>query len=173
LLLKEKRRHLDTHRKSQAKSANKKKKNHIIGLQGSDNRTIHDNLASESATTLQGSIAKETGRLALPAFLPDEILNTIPSVRPPTPPAEDDGRKQRAPKKLKLLNKVEKPAKDLRLGDVTIRVLRGSPGTSTLPPRVSKGEQNIQNAWIAGKRYNSDNGLKRVPSRPTSFVRSH
>jgi U3 small nucleolar RNA-associated protein 16 len=149
-----------------------------MGSPNLESSPSQDGSIPESIATFRGPVAKEMGAIPLPALLPEEILNAMPSIRPPTPPPEDDRSKQKGGKKLRLLEKAEKPPKDLRLGEVTIRVLErslnGTKTISTPPPKLSKGERNTKEAWIAGERNNNNNrnGLKRVPSRPFSFIRS-
>jgi U3 small nucleolar RNA-associated protein 16 len=175
-LRREKRRQLDERHKSQANSTSKKFKHDSAGVRNSEYNTTHDDSVSESTATLQGSIPKENGRLPLPTFLPDEILNAVPAARPPTPPPEASESKQSS-RKLKFLDNAVKPPRELHLGGVTIRVLdEGSSGTQTssaLPPKISKTGRNIREAWMAGKRNKGNtNNLRRVAGRPSSFVRS-
>ncbi|KAL1966092.1 hypothetical protein VTN77DRAFT_4840 [Rasamsonia byssochlamydoides] len=177
LLKKEKRRQLDEKHKLQAKASGKKTKESSVGSRTSELKSAQDDSVSESTATLQGSISKDSGRLALPALLPDEILNAEPVARPPTPPSESDDLKRKKPQKLKFLEKVEKPPKDLHRGGVTIRVLEDRSSskktTPTLPPKMSKAGRNIREAWIAGQRNkNNPNGLRRIAGGPSSFVRS-
>jgi U3 small nucleolar RNA-associated protein 16 len=167
---------VDEKRKLQAKASSKKTKEPWVGSRKFEQKSPQDDTVSESTATLQGSVSKESGRLALPALLPEEILNAEPVTRPPTPPPESGDQRKR-PQKLKFLDKVEKPPKDLHLGDVTIRVLEdyssGKKTTPTLPPKMSKAGRNIREAWMSGQRNkNSINGLKRTAGGPSSFVRS-
>lgn len=160
---KEKRRKLDEQRKQQAKSKAKEP-------------THSDDLLSESTATLQGSNTQDARRSALPALLPDDILNAEPVIRPPTPPAEDTFA-QRKPNKLRFLEKTEKAPKDVQAGDVTIRVL-DAPSTKkkakkpVLAPKASKAGKNVRDNWL--KREKSTgfvNGLRRKAGGPSGFVR--
>ncbi|RAL17724.1 uncharacterized protein BO97DRAFT_402234 [Aspergillus homomorphus CBS 101889] len=161
-LKREKRKQLDGMRKLQAKSANKK-------------REAEDQL-SESTETLQGTTTESARRSALPALLPDDILDAAPDVRPPTPPAEEIGIVRPKPTKLRFLDKKEKAPKDLQMGDVTIRVLDGDvsrkKSKTTLPPKSAKVSQNARQAWLNGARSTARvNGLRRAAGGSSSFVR--
>lgn len=133
---------------------------------------------SESTETLQGSTTQDSRRQALPALLPDEILNAAPAERPPTPPAEETGTGPRKPNKLKFLDKVEKAPKDVKMGDVTIRVLdepsSGKMGKPALPPKASKVGRNSKDNWLKSNRSTARvNGLRRTAGGTvrSSFVR--
>ncbi|RJE21373.1 hypothetical protein PHISCL_06277 [Aspergillus sclerotialis] len=172
-LKKEKRKQLDEQRKLQAKLANRK----LEAVSKPSIGTSGDDLVSESTETLQGSITNDSRRLAVPALLPDEILNAAPAARPPTPPAEDDTT-ARKPNKLKFLDKVEKPPKDVKMGDVTIRVLDEAASQkknkTTLPPKASKVGRNSRDNWLKGQRSTAHvNGLRRTAGGAASkgFVR--
>lgn len=84
---------------------------------------------------------------ALPELLPDEILAAEPMVRFPTP----ESLIVRAPtnKKQRFLDKTSKPPKDIRKGNVRIRVLEEK--QATLAPKVSKPSQRIKESWLAGR----------------------
>ncbi|KAJ5805234.1 hypothetical protein N7474_011121 [Penicillium riverlandense] len=164
---KEKRRKLDERRKLQAKSTAK----------ANEASTPVDDLQSESTTTLQGSTTHDVRRRALPALLPDDILNAVPVERPPTPPAEDliGGRKK--PNKLRFLDKTDKAPKDVQIGDVAIRVL-DAPSTKkknsqpSLAPKISKAGRNIKDNWLKHPRSTGQvNGLRRTAGGSSGFVR--
>ncbi|KAJ9300833.1 hypothetical protein DTO271G3_1997 [Paecilomyces variotii] len=169
LLKKEKRRQLDELHKTQAKSASKKKDT-VNGARKAD----YQDDVSESTATLQGSVTQDSRRPALPALLPDEILNAAPDVRPPTPPPEDAVPEHKKPSKLRFLDKVEKAPKDIKRGGTTVRVLDGRKSTAVLPPKVSKAGRNVKEGWLTGKRANvaQINGLRRTTGGTSSFVRS-
>jgi U3 small nucleolar RNA-associated protein 16 len=161
----EKRRKLDERRKVQAKSSKTKEISPI------------DDLLSESTATLQGSITQDARRAALPALLPDDILNAEPAERPLTPPAEDSFAVPKKSSKLRFLEKSERAPKDMQVGDVTIRVL-DAPSSSksgskpVLAPKASKAGRNVKNNWM--KRDQSSgkvNGLRRTAGGPSGFVR--
>lgn len=162
---KEKRKQLDKQRKLQAKSAAKKKE--IANT---------EDMLSESSGTLQGSTTQDTRRSALPALLPDEILNAAPATRPPTPPAEDFEPVQKKPNKLKFLDKKEKRPKDVRMGDTTIRVLDEGPSRkkakTALAPKASKSGRNVKDTWLNKSRSTASiNGLRRTTGGSSGFVR--
>ncbi|KAF9893740.1 hypothetical protein FE257_009910 [Aspergillus nanangensis] len=160
----EKRKKLDEVRKAQAK-AMKKKEN------------LAEDMQSESTVTLQGSITQDARRAALPALLPDEILNATPVARPPTPPAEGMDILHRKPNKLKFLDKTEKRTKDVHMGDVTIRVLDDNVSYKkkskvTLPPKASKTGVNSKQNWLNKARSTGQiNGLRRTTGGSSGFVR--
>ncbi|PLB47866.1 hypothetical protein P170DRAFT_476526 [Aspergillus steynii IBT 23096] len=160
---KEKRRQLDELRKSQAKISNKKDK-------------LADDLLSESTETLQGSTTQDIQRSALPALLPDDILNAAPATRPLTPPLEEPEAGPKKSNKLRFLEKNEKRPKDVRMGDVTIRVLDGEPpqkkAKTSLAPKASKTGRNAKENWLNKSRSTGNvNGLRRTKGGPSGFVR--
>lgn len=164
---KEKRRKLDERRKLQAKSTAK----------ANETSAPADDLRSESTTTLQGSTTHDVRRRALPALLPDDILNAVPVERPPTPPAEDLGGERRKPNKLRFLDKTDKAPKDVQVGDVAIRVL-DAPSTKknnsqpSLAPKISKAGRNIKDNWLKNPRSTGQvNGLRRTAGGSSGFVR--
>lgn len=135
-----------------------------------------DDLVSESTTTLLGSTTEDARRRALPALLPDDILNAEPVVRPPTPPAEDTFAAPKKPSKLRFLERTEKAPKDVRAGDVTIRVL-DAPSTKhnskpSLAPKASKSGRNVKENWLKrDKSTGRVNGLRRTAGGASGFVR--
>lgn len=162
-LKRDKRKQLDELRKSQAKLAKKKE-------------AKAEDLLSESTETLQGTTTQDARRSALPALLPDDILNAAPDVRPPTPPAEERSIMQKKPNKLRFLDKKEKPPKDARVGDVTIRVLDDgvskNPSKTVLPPKASKTGRNAKQNWLNKSRNTGAlNGLRRTTGGSSGFVR--
>ncbi|KAJ6090467.1 hypothetical protein N7486_009282 [Penicillium sp. IBT 16267x] len=161
-LKKEKRRKLDASRKLQAKSKVKE-------------ATGSDDLLSESTATLQGSNTQDARRSALPALLPDDILNAEPAIRALTPPAEESFVPKKS-NKLRFLDKTEKAPKDVQVGDVTIRVLDAPSAkrksTTTLAPKASKAGRNVKDAWMKGQRSTGHvNGLRRTAGGSSGFVR--
>lgn len=164
-LKKEKRKQLDELRKQQAKQKEMTKL-----AAGS----VDDQL-SESTETLRGSTTQDARRSALPALLPDEILNAAPVARPPTPPLEELNVSHKKPNKLKFLDATEKRPKDVKLGDVTIRVLDENPtktAKTTLPPKASKTGRNAKQNWLNRARSTGTiNGLRRTAGGPSGFVR--
>ncbi|KAJ5281223.1 hypothetical protein N7478_006595 [Penicillium angulare] len=158
---KDKRRRIDERRKLQAKPKAKE-------------AAPSDDL-SESTATLQGSSTQDASRSALPALLPDDILNAEPVLRLPSPLADDSSVRTK-PNKLRFLDKTEKAPKDVRAGDVTIRVL-DAPSVKknsrpALPPKASKTGLNVKDNWLNRKRSTGYvNGLRRTAGGPSGFVR--
>ncbi|KAI4130212.1 MAG: hypothetical protein LQ338_001827 [Usnochroma carphineum] len=85
----------------------------------------------------------------LPALLPDEILAAKPMTRLPTPSPELVPAKAPMNKKRRFLEESTKPPKDVRKGNVRIRVLEDT--RAVLPPKVSKDSQGIRESWLAGR----------------------
>ncbi|KAL4933532.1 uncharacterized protein BDV17DRAFT_252195 [Aspergillus undulatus] len=173
----EKRRLLDESRKQQAKASGKRKE--IPVFQAAPGAgTPADDMVSESSETLQGSYTQDALRPTLPALLPDDILNAVPEIRPPTPPPETQALSQMKPTKLRFLEKKEKAPKDVRMGDVAIRVLdsessRKQPNTA-LPPKATKTGRAAKEAWLKQARSTGHvNGMRMVSSgsKAKGFVR--
>ncbi|KAL4943514.1 U3 snoRNA associated-domain-containing protein [Aspergillus oleicola] len=173
----EKRRQLDEARKQQAKASGKRKE--VPATQAAPGAgTPADDLVSESSETLQGSYTQDGRRTTLPALLPDDVLNAVPETRPPTPPPDTEAFAQKKPTKLRFLEKKEKAPKDVRMGDVAIRVLdsessRKQPSTA-LPPKASKTGRGAKEAWLKQARSTGHvNGMRIVSSgsKAKSFVR--
>lgn len=142
-----------------------------------DTFATNDDLQSESTATLQGSTTQDARRRALPALLPEEILNAEPVARPLTPPTEDTFGGPRKSNKLKFLDKTEKAPKDVQVGDVTIRVL-DAPSTQrkskpALAPRASKTGRNVKENWLKRERSTAKvNGMRRTVGGPSGFKRT-
>ncbi|KAL4754721.1 hypothetical protein BDW72DRAFT_166040 [Aspergillus terricola var. indicus] len=171
----EKRRQLDEARKQQAKASAKRKE--VYTFQAAPGAgTPAEDMLSESSATLQGSFTQDIRHSTLPALLPDDILNAVPDVRPPTPPPEFEAFSQKKPTKLRFLEKKEKAPKDVRMGDVAIRVLdsessRKQPNTA-LAPKASKTGRGAREAWLKQARSTGHvNGMRMVSSGKRSFVR--
>lgn len=155
---------MDEQRKLQAQLVNKKKE------------TVGADDESESTATLQGSTTQDARRPGLPALLPDDILNAAPSTRPPTPPADEAAPVQKKPNKLKFLDKVEKRPKDVKMDEMTIRVLDEGPSRkkakTILPPKSSKSGRNARDNWLKNARSTAQvNGLRRTTGGSSGFVR--
>ncbi|KAF4157870.1 hypothetical protein CNMCM6069_004953 [Aspergillus lentulus] len=163
-LRKEKRKQLDELRKQQAKQKEVTK----LAAGSADDQL------SESTETLRGSTTQDARRSALPALLPDEILNAAPVARPPTPPLEELNISHKKPNKLKFLDATEKRPKDVKLGDVTIRVLDENPtkkDKTTLPPKASKTGRNAKQNWLNRARSTATvNGLRRTAGGPSGMT---
>ncbi|KXG50549.1 U3 snoRNA associated [Penicillium griseofulvum] len=163
-LKREKRRKLDERRKLQAKSVAKPKE------------APSDDMLSESTATIQGTTTQDARRAALPALLPDDILNAEFAIRPPTPPAEDQFAMPKKSNKLRFLDKQDKLPKDINLGDVSIRVL-DAPSTKksskpALAPKISKAGRNLKTSMLQKTRTTAQgNGLRQKAGGPSGFVR--
>ncbi|KAJ5784094.1 uncharacterized protein N7518_009771 [Penicillium psychrosexuale] len=163
-LKREKRRKLDERRKLQAKSIVKPKESPT------------DDMRSESTATLQGTTTQDARRAALPALLPDDILNAEFAIRPPTPPAEDQFAMPQKSNKLRFLDKQDKLPKDINLGDVSIRVLDApsskKPSKPALAPKISKAGRNLKSGMLQKTRTIAQgNGLRQKAGGPSGFVR--
>ncbi|KAL4974813.1 U3 snoRNA associated-domain-containing protein [Aspergillus desertorum] len=171
----ERRRQLDEARKQQAKASVKRKE--LSTPQAAPGAgTPAEDMLSESSATLQGSFTQDARRSTLPVFLPDDILNAVPDVRPPTPPPEIEDFSQKKPTRLRFLEKKEKAPKDVQMGDVAIRVLdsessRKQPNAA-LAPKASKMGRGAKEAWLKqGRSTGHMNGMRLVSSGKKGFVR--
>ncbi|EAW14067.1 uncharacterized protein ACLA_071000 [Aspergillus clavatus NRRL 1] len=166
---KEKRKQLDELRKSQAKNKE------MLNAKTKSAAGTADDMLSESTETLRGSTTQDARRSALPALLPDDILNAAPVTRLPTPPAEEYATSHKKPNKLRFLEATEKRPKDVKLGDVTIRVLDESvshKAKTSLPPKSSKTGRNAKQNWLNRARSTANiNGLRRTTGGSSGFVR--
>ncbi|KAL2832974.1 U3 snoRNA associated-domain-containing protein [Aspergillus cavernicola] len=173
-LKREKRRQLDEARKGQAKASGKRKGAPVSQI--APGAGTPEDLVSESSATLQGSITQDARRQTLPALLPDDILNAVPEIRPPTPPPETQSVIQKKPTKLRFLDKKEKAPKDVRMGDVAIRVLDSDNSrkqfATALPPKSSKTGRGAKDAWLKQARSTGYvNGMRMASSGSKGFVR--
>ncbi|KAF2086411.1 hypothetical protein K490DRAFT_57714 [Saccharata proteae CBS 121410] len=95
----------------------------------------------------------------IPDLLPLDLLESAPSVRPPTPPptvtTSTQNQNQKKNKHLKFLDDV-KPAKDVKRGPVTVRVLEQQ--NKLLPPKISKGSRDLREKWLMGERKGKGKG---------------
>ncbi|KAJ5780173.1 U3 snoRNA associated [Penicillium paradoxum] len=160
----DKRRKLDERRKLQAQSNVKAKE------------AASDDMQSESTATVQGITTQDARRAALPALLPDDILNAEFAIRPPTPPAEDQFALPKKSNKLRFLEKHDKLPKDINMGDVSIRVLDAPSSKKSskpaLPPKVSKAGRNLRSSMLQKARNTAQgNGLRKKTGGPSAFVR--
>ncbi|KGO73882.1 U3 snoRNA associated [Penicillium italicum] len=163
-LKREKRRKLDERRKLQAKSIVKPKE------------APTDDMLSESTATVQGTTTQDARRAALPALLPDDILNAEFAIRPPTPPAEDQFAMPKKSNKLRFLDKQDKLPKDINMGDVSIRVLDAPSSKKSskpvLAPKISKAGRNLKSSMLQKTRATAQgNGLRQKAGGPSGFVR--
>lgn len=144
----------------------------------------HDEIMSESSATLQGSDTKATSpstlKASLPMLLPDDILNAEPTARPPTPPREKKPAfsVKAKPNKIRFLDEIQKPPKDIRIGNTSVRVLDETTqynsragANNRLAPKASKASKNVKDRWITGHRNkNVSSGLRRTTGT-SGFVR--
>lgn len=92
---------------------------------------------------------QDTESAHLPNLLPEAILNEEPAVRLPIRPPVANLEAEQA-RKLRLLNRLDEPAKDIIRGKTRIRVLPNN--DSVLPPTsASKGKQ-LREQWLLGER---------------------
>lgn len=143
----------------------------------------HDEIMSESSATLQGSETKATSpstlKASLPMLLPDDILNAEPSTRPPTPPREKLNFAVKASSnKIRFLDTVQKPLKDIRVGNTSVRVLdemtqfnSRTGANNRLAPKASKAGKNQKDRWISGRRNTNVSGLRRTTGGTSGFVK--
>ena len=98
----------------------------------------------------------------LPDLLPEDILNTEPLTRLPTPPLKQPAQVKRLSKKRKLLDKDTKPPRDVRHGALTVRVLHSGP--ENMAPRISKESKALREGWLTGQRGPKGGIERRKPS---------
>ncbi|KAL8742095.1 MAG: hypothetical protein Q9190_005371 [Brigantiaea leucoxantha] len=147
----QKRRERDVLFKQQAKITKQKTKFDTPGNHFEPLGTRRERFSRDFDTkSHQGSTeSKSTGKSALPAFLPDDILAAEPSERPPTPPLELERQQPMVNKKQIFLERASKPPKDIRKGGLRIRVLENT--QMTLPPKALKSSKAIRESWLAGR----------------------
>lgn len=123
---------------------------------------------STAATTTTTSEDESTPR---PAFeiptnglLPESLLATIDAQRPPTPPpsgrgkTEEQLRKEKLNHHVKFLERTEKPAKDVKKGNLSVAVLGRKNGV--LPPKGNKNTGNVRENWLKGRTVQKKKGGK-------------
>ncbi|KAL8952173.1 MAG: hypothetical protein Q9222_001900 [Ikaeria aurantiellina] len=106
----------------------------------------------------------------LPELLPDEILAEEPLNRLPTPPPQLSIARIPVNEKRRFLDRISKPPKDIKKGQVTIRVLEDR--RAILPPKVSKSSQTLRESWLAGRRGRKGNMLVERRKMRAGFVRT-
>ena len=126
---------------------------------------------TDSAKDGAGDIPLEKGqkRPPLPVILPDEILNAESSALPlATPPIV--AQPQKAARRKLLLERQDRPPKDLMHGNTKIRVLQHE--RTRLPPKSSMKGKDIREKWLLGRR--GDKSGLWIPRRKqlSGFVRS-
>ncbi|KAI4144609.1 MAG: hypothetical protein L6R39_004104 [Caloplaca ligustica] len=147
---KEKRRKRDTLLKIQAE-ATKKETGKATGQHKRPRTPTDDDMVDTTASPPADAPQdiKWPTKDALPELLPDDILAAEPMLRLPTPSPELIVAKAPVNKKQRFLDGSSKPLKDLRKGNVRIRVLEERRGI--LPPKVSESSQLIRESWLAGR----------------------
>jgi hypothetical protein len=100
------------------------------------------------------------GDESLPTLLPDSLLDSIPAVRPPTPPpgetaegrmdiGERETRQNKHVYKGVLKRFFEKPAQDLQIGMLSVSVLENR--NELLPPKADTKARGIRQNWLRGR----------------------
>ncbi|KAL2047247.1 hypothetical protein N7G274_001266 [Stereocaulon virgatum] len=132
-----KRREHDSRLKIQAKSA----RQHAKTQRGSN--AEHTTIGAQET---EGK-AKSSAKASLPILLPEEILAAEPVVRPPMPPSSTD--KTAMKRKQKFFDAESRPPKDIKRGNVRIRVLQEE--RNILPPKASQTSKALRESWLAGR----------------------
>ena len=111
--------------------------------------------------------ARSSVKTPLPALLPDDILAAKPVIRPPAPPPS---AKIVPNQKRKLLDVESQSPKDIKRGNVKVRVLQDE--RASLPPKASQTSKALRESWLAGRRGAKGNII--VPRRRLGggFVRT-
>ena len=119
----------------------------------------------EGRTSLAKS--KSSKKARLPLLLPEEILAAEPIARVPIPQSSES--KLAIGQKRKFLDPEPKPPRDVKRGNVNVRVLQEN--RSLLPPKSSQNSRTLRESWLAGRR--GFKGAIGVPRRRScgSFVR--
>ena len=94
------------------------------------------------------SKSQTSRKTPLPLLLPEEILAAQPVVRAPKLPFPKS--KVAISQKRKFLELESKPPKDIKRGDVTIRVLQDN--RSILPPKSSQLSKTLRESWLMGRK---------------------
>jgi U3 small nucleolar RNA-associated protein 16 len=118
-------------------------------------------------------------------LLPASILETIDDQRPPTPPpqrrgkTEEELRKEKLNHHIKFLERVDKPAKDVKKGKVSVAVLAQQ--NRVLPPKVNRNTKNVREHWLKGREMEKKSGkpgvrfgkkMERRPHGNRGFMRN-
>lgn len=97
---------------------------------------------------------------SLPLLLPEEILAAEPVVHVPKSPFASS--KFATSQKRKFLDLEPKPPKDIKRGNVNVRVLQDN--QSILPPKSSQASKALIESWLTGRglqRRNPSGGFVR------------
>ena len=103
---------------------------------------------TEEESRKPATTSKLSGKRSLPLLLPEEILAAQPVIPAPKPPFSNS--KVAIRQKRKFLDLESKPPKDIKRGDVTIRVLQDK--RSVLPPKSSQFSKSLRESWLTGRR---------------------
>lgn len=118
-------------------------------------------------------------------LLPTSLLETIDDQRPPTPPPERRGkteeelRKEKLNHHIKFLERVDKPAKDVKKGKLSVAVLAQQ--NRVLPPKVNRNTKNVREHWLKGREVEKTRGkpgvrfgkkMERRPHASRGFLRN-
>jgi hypothetical protein len=118
-------------------------------------------------------------------LLPASLLETIDDQRPPTPPPERRGkteeelRKEKLNHHIKFLERVDKPAKDVKKGKLSVAVLAQQ--NKVLPPKVNRNTKNVREHWLKGREVEKKGGkpsarfgkkMERRPHGNRGFLRN-
>jgi U3 small nucleolar RNA-associated protein 16 len=93
---------------------------------------------------------------ALPALLPDSILEAAGDRRPASPPPVRTGktaeqlRKEKLNRHIKFLDRGEKPVKDVKKGSLNVSVLAQQ--NTLLAPKVNRATKNMREHWLKGRQ---------------------
>lgn len=83
----------------------------------------------------------------LPLLLPKEILAAKPAVSAPVFPFSNS--KVAISQKRKFVDLEPKPPKDIKRGNVNVRVLQDN--RSVLPPKSSHASKTLRESWLTGR----------------------
>ena len=88
-----------------------------------------------------------SGKTPLPLLLPKEILAATPAVYAPILPFSNS--KFAVSQKRKFVDLDPKPPKDIKRGNVNVRVLQDN--RSILPPKSSQASKTLRESWLTGR----------------------
>ena len=164
---KAKRRERDQLLKSQAKASSKHKQPKEKPLPSNPlSKDAQVNARTTNPHDDPQSKPKPTSKTPLPTYLPASVLATspppLPSVQPPTRPSSTS-------QKRKFLDADPKPPKDLKRGNLKVRVLQEE--KTSLPPRVSKNGRALREAWLMGRRQGAVVPRREAGWKRREFVR--
>ncbi|KAG9189413.1 hypothetical protein G6011_06281 [Alternaria panax] len=118
-------------------------------------------------------------------LLPASLLEAIDDQRPPTPPperrrkTEEELRKEKLNHHIKFLERVDKPAKDIKKGKLSVAVLAQQ--NRVLPPKVNRNTKNVREHWLKGREVEKTRGkpgvrfgkkMERRPHGSRGFLRN-